>query len=52
MSDYLTPFGIDVHLIQMSDKDPSIIGFENINSIIKHSKPLAFSDIISLKMNS
>jgi hypothetical protein len=42
---------IDVHLIKLDDKDPSVLGFERVNQIIDESKPFGFSDMIKLKMN-
>lgn len=41
---------IDVHLIRLRDKDPSVLGFEAVNSIIKSSKPLDFLDLMKYKM--
>ena len=43
--------GVDVHLIILKDKDPSVLGFAKINEIINQSKPFDFSDIIKLKMS-
>jgi DNA primase len=50
--DYLTPFGIDVRLIQMKDKDPSIIGFADMSIAINTSKMMDFADVFLMKMNS
>ena len=44
-------FDIDVHLIKLKDKDPSVLGFQKIDEIIRESKPTEFSDIIKMKMN-
>ena len=44
-------FDIEVHLIKLKDKDPSVLGFKKIDEIINESKPTEFSDIIRLKMN-
>lgn len=41
---------IDVHLVRLEGKDPSMIGFDGMNSIIKSSKPLDFLDLIKHKM--
>ena len=41
---------IDIHLIRLQDKDPSILGFEKISEIIKSSKPLDFSDLMKYKL--
>ena len=42
--------GVDVHLIRLQDKDPSVIGFENMQKIINKSKPLEFLDIMKYKL--
>lgn len=52
ISDYLNQFDIDVRLIKMDDKDPSIIGFNGMTTIINSSKTIDFSDTILLKMNT
>ena len=43
---------IDIHLIELGDKDPSVMGFEAINELISKSKAFDFSDIIRAKLNS
>lgn len=43
---------IDIHLIKLGDKDPSIMGFESINTLINKSKAFDFFDIIKAKVNS
>lgn len=43
---------INVHLIKLEDKDPSVLGFSQINEIINSSKPIEFSDLIELKINN
>lgn len=42
---------IDVHVVQLKDKDPSVLGFDQINELINSSRPLNFSEMIRLKMN-
>lgn len=42
---------IDVHLIKLEGKDPSVMGFEKTDEIIKSSQPLNFSDLIKLKLS-
>lgn len=42
---------IDVHLLKLDDKDPSVLGFQKINELINQSKPFGFSDMIRLKMS-
>jgi DNA primase len=41
---------IDVHLIKLDDKDPSVLGYEKINEIIENSHPFGFKEMIRLKM--
>ena len=48
--DFLQSFDIAVHLIQLEDKDPSVLGFELVTEIIEKSKPYSFSDIIKAKL--
>jgi len=43
---------IDIHLVKLGDKDPSVIGFEAINEQIYNSKVFDFSDIVRAKLNS
>lgn len=43
---------IDIHLIELGEKDPSVLGFESINELISESKAFDFSDIIKAKLNS
>ncbi len=43
---------IDIHLIKLEDKDPSVIGFEPVNKLIDTSESLNFSDIIKIKLNT
>ena len=42
---------IDIHLVKLGKKDPSVLGFESINELISESKPFDFSDIIRTKLN-
>lgn len=41
---------IDIHLIELGEKDPSVLGFEAVNEVINKSRPLEFSDIIKAKL--
>jgi len=41
---------LDIHLIRLGEKDPSVLGFEKVNEIIKSSKPLEFSDLMKYKI--
>lgn len=49
--DYLTSYGINVHLIEMDEKDPSILGFKKIQELIKSSTEMDFSKMFSIKLN-
>jgi hypothetical protein len=51
MIDYLNQFEIDVRFIQMYDKDPSKIGFDEMIKIINSTKTLEFSDLFLMKIN-
>ena len=42
--------GISVSLIQLDQKDPSIIGFENINKLINQARPLEFQDFLAYRL--
>jgi DNA primase len=42
---------IDIHLIRLGKKDPSILGFEIINRMIDESKAFDFSDIIRARLD-
>jgi DNA primase len=50
ISKFLMDQGIEVNLIKLEDKDPSVIGFDNVFNIINVSRTLEFADILSLKM--
>jgi DNA primase len=42
---------IDIHLVRLGEKDPSVLGFEATNEMIVKSKPYGFSDIIKAKLD-
>ena len=42
---------IEVHLVKLEEKDPSKMGFEKIDQIIKSSHPTDFSDLIRYKLS-
>jgi len=42
---------IDIHLIELGKKDPSVLGFEAINELIYNSSPFDFCDIIKARLN-
>jgi DNA primase len=41
---------IDIHLIELGEKDPSVMGFESINELINESKAFDFCDIIKTRL--
>ena len=43
---------IDIHLIELGKKDPSVLGFQEVNELIHNSKAFDFCDIIKAKLNS
>lgn len=43
---------IDIHLIELGEKDPSVLGFEAVNRLIDNSNPIEFSDILKAKLNT
>jgi len=43
---------IDIHLVELGQKDPSVIGFEAVNELIYNSRAFDFCDIIKAKLNS
>ena len=52
ISNYLTNQGIDVSLIKLKEKDPSLIGFNGINEIINKSKTFDFTELMKLKLQN
>jgi DNA primase len=42
--------GKDVYLIELEDKDPSEIGFENVTKYLHTAKQLTFKDLLAKKM--
>ena len=47
----LLSIGIDPHFIELTEKDPSEIGFKKMNELILNSKKVDFSFIINKKIN-
>lgn len=41
---------IDIHLVELGQKDPSILGFEAINEMIDNSKAFDFCDMIKTRL--
>ena len=42
--------GINVHLVILNGKDPSVLGFDKIHSLINKSKKFDFNDLIKYKL--
>lgn len=39
--------GVDVHVIKLDGKDPSVLGYNKMHDLIRRSKPFEFEDIIA-----
>jgi DNA primase len=50
ISQYLMSNGIDVHFIDLPEKDPSELGFENIQKLISNSMPLNLLKMMEFKL--
>lgn len=46
----LLNLGKEVYLIELNEKDPSDIGFENMTKLLHQAKPFTFADIILKKL--
>ena len=42
--------GKEVYLVNLEDKDPSEMGFENFINLIQHTIPLTFSSLFEKKL--
>lgn len=42
--------GRNVYMVKLEEKDPSVIGFENMTGLIKQAKPLGFADLVKLRV--
>ena len=51
-SEFFMGYGIDVHLIDLPDKDPSELGKECVKELLDNSKKLTFSKIMEYKLNA
>ena len=43
--------GQNIRIVELNDKDPSIIGFSKMQELIQHSAITSFYDIISMKLS-
>ena len=46
----LKKYGITVHLVRLDGKDPSKLGFDKINELIRESQPMTFRDLVYSKL--
>jgi Ran GTPase-activating protein (RanGAP) involved in mRNA processing and transport len=51
LSEKIMNSGKEVYIVEMDDKDPSKMGFEQFNNLVQTSVPLTFSSFFSLKLN-
>lgn len=51
LSQYFTNHGVQVHFVNLHQKDPSDIGFRNMRDVLRETKILDFGDIIRLKLS-
>ena len=51
MTDDLMKNGIDVYFVNLSEEDPSDMGFEKTINLIKETKQTSFSDLMRMKLN-
>jgi hypothetical protein len=41
---------VDVHLVRLPKKDPSLLGFEKIHDLIRKSRPITFGDLLAYRL--
>ena len=51
MTDSLMKNGIDVYYVNLSEEDPSDMGFRKVINLIKETKQTSFSDLMRMKLN-
>ena len=51
MTDSLMKNGIDVYYVNLSEEDPSDMGFKKVINLIKETKQTSFSDLMRMKLN-
>ena len=51
LSEEIMNSGKEVYIVELEDKDPSEMGFENFTKLIQKSIPLTFSSFFSLKLS-
>lgn len=50
--EFLTKLGVEVSIIELPGKDPSKLGFRSINTLIKHSSPTQFMQLVNYKLKN
>lgn len=48
---YLQRLGVEVHIIRLDGKDPAVLGYSRMHSLIKNSDPFEFEDLIAHKLS-
>jgi DNA primase len=51
LAEKFVSYGIETHLVELKDKDPSDMGYENINKLIYNTPSLTLRRLVELKMN-
>ena len=51
MTDSLMKNGINVYYVNLSEEDPSDMGFKKVINLIKETKQTSFSDLMRMKLN-
>ena len=51
MTDNLMKNGINVYYVNLSEEDPSDMGFKKIINLIKQTKQTSFYDLMRMKLN-
>ena len=51
MTDSLMKNGINVYYVNLSEEDPSDMGFKKVINLIKKTKQTSFSDLMRMKLN-
>ena len=51
ITDNLMKNGINVYYVNLSEEDPSDMGFRKVINLIKETKQTSFSDLMRMKLN-
>ena len=52
MAEYFSSNGIDVHFVELPEKDPSELGFKNITKLIRSIKKLTPQKLLEYKIHA